>query len=197
MAGRAAADDLSRPPDLVRCDVERNAPSGALPAQVQFSQVGEMQIKEGRWLRFGAEQEMDVDRVGFAWRARFRIAPFLSLSVVDRYRDGAGGLEGRLWGRVRVLRARQAQVVQGEAMRYRKIRRSRWSRRSIVGEAPGLQAWPRCTSAPNSAGLDLSPGEETPPPGTRARRCRQVIDHPQLPARDVEDQTTHLEARRK
>ena len=77
-----------------------------------------MQLKPGRWLPFHATQEMRVDRVEFAWRARFRVAPLLSLRVVDWYGAGDGGLEGRLWNRIPVVRARGPEVARGEAMRY-------------------------------------------------------------------------------
>jgi hypothetical protein len=105
-------------PSLIRSYVERNVPLTEVPRRVRFAQVGEMQLKPGRWLPFAAEQEMAVDRVEFAWRARFRMAPLVSLRVVDWYRDGDGGLAVRLWGRVPVTRARGAEVVKGEAMRY-------------------------------------------------------------------------------
>ena len=65
-----------------------------------------MRLKPGgRWLPFSAEQELAVTQVGFAWRARFPLAPLLSLRVVDSYAAGEGRLKGSVWGLVPVLRA--------------------------------------------------------------------------------------------
>lgn len=72
----------------------------------------------GSWLRFSAVEEFAVDEVAFSWRARFRLAPLVWLSVVDGYADGAGWLEARLLGLVPVLRARGREVAEGEALRY-------------------------------------------------------------------------------
>ena len=77
-----------------------------------------MQVKPGRWLPFRATQELSAERVEFAWRARFRVAPLVSLRVVDWYRNGDGGLEGRVWGLVPVVRARGPETARAEAMRY-------------------------------------------------------------------------------
>lgn len=72
----------------------------------------------GRWLSFTASQEYDVRRVDFTWRARFRVVPMVWLSVVDRYEDGVGALEARLWGAARVVSVGGAEVAKGEALRY-------------------------------------------------------------------------------
>jgi hypothetical protein len=106
-------------PPLVRRYLERNLlTDDPLPRCVGFAQSGEMQLKPGRWLPFRATQDMLVDRVEFAWRAHFRLAPLVSLRVHDWYGDGDGALEGRLWGRIPVLGARGPEVARGEAMRY-------------------------------------------------------------------------------
>ena len=105
-------------PNIVRQYVERNVPPGALNApRVRFSERGEMLLRPGRWSPFLAEQEMDADRVEFAWHATFRAAPLVSLRVRDWYRAGAAGVDLRLWG-VPVVRANGEDVVRGEAMRY-------------------------------------------------------------------------------
>jgi hypothetical protein len=105
-------------PGLVRDYVDRSlamAPTGPL----RFSQTGVMQLRRGgRSLRFTAEQEMAVDQVGFLWNARFRLAPLVTLRVHDWYRDGEGGLDGRLFARIPLFRAGGSDVSRGEAMRY-------------------------------------------------------------------------------
>lgn len=111
LAGRA---DL---PALVADYVERNVPPIASSARVRFKQVGEMQLKPGRWLRFSADQEAATERVEFTWRARFPLAPLIALRVDDWYRAGDGALEVRLFG-LPMKRSRGAEVAKGEAMRY-------------------------------------------------------------------------------
>jgi hypothetical protein len=106
-------------PDLVSRYVERNVSLDRLHRQrVRFSQVGEMQLKPGRWMPFRAEQEMVVEAVGFIWRATFRPVPFVPLRVRDWYRAGAAGLDVRLWGLLPVVHARGRQITRGEAIRY-------------------------------------------------------------------------------
>jgi hypothetical protein len=106
-------------PDLVLRYVERNVSPDALNRQrVHFSQQGEMQLKPGRWSPFLAEQEIAADRVEFAWRATFRPVPLVSLQVRDWSRAGVAGLDGRLWGLVRVFHVRGLHVARGEAIRY-------------------------------------------------------------------------------
>jgi hypothetical protein len=75
------------------------------------------QKPDGRALRFTAVEELAVGEVAFSWRARFRVAPLLSLHVHDWYRAGEAALEGRLLG-FPVLRSRGPEVTKGEAMRY-------------------------------------------------------------------------------
>jgi hypothetical protein len=111
---RAAADV----PDIVSRYVERNVASDTLHRQrVRFSQVGEMQLKPGRWSPFRAEQEVAVEAVAFIWRATFHPVPFVPLRVRDWYRGGAAGLDARLWG-LPVVHASGRQVARGEAIRY-------------------------------------------------------------------------------
>jgi hypothetical protein len=106
-------------PDLVQRYLERNLPPGALNRRpIHFRQVGEMQLKPGRWSPFRAEQEMMVDRVEFSWRATFRVVPLVSLRVRDWYRAGAAGLDVRLWGLLRVVHAGGPEIARGEAIRY-------------------------------------------------------------------------------
>ena len=72
----------------------------------------------GRPFRFSAVEEFSVDEVAFSWRARFRLAPLVSLRVLDRYAAGQGLLDARLFGLVPVMRQRGPETDQGEAMRY-------------------------------------------------------------------------------
>ena len=114
MSARPAQTDL---PPLVARFVERNVQPGTPPARVRFAQVGQMQLKPGRWLRFEAEQEAATEQVEFSWRARFPIAPLVALRVDDWYRAGNGALEVKLFG-LPLKRSQGVDVARGEAMRY-------------------------------------------------------------------------------
>ncbi len=76
------------------------------------------QKPRGRWLSFTAEQEYEIERVGFEWRARFRAVPLVWMAVTDRYSEGEGLLEARLWNRIPVTRSTGADVAEGQALRY-------------------------------------------------------------------------------
>ena len=124
-------------PELVRRYVERCVPADQLgQSAVHFAQVGEMQLKPGRWLPFRAEQDMAVDRVEFEWRASFSAAPLISVHVRDWYRSGVGGLDVRLWGVVPVVRASGEQFARGEAMRY--LAELAWAPQAMVAN-PALE----------------------------------------------------------
>ena len=89
-----------RLPALVRRYLDRaGLPDGDVPRQVRLAQRGEMWQKPGgRAMRFEAVEELAVEKVAFSWRARFPIAPLLSLRVTDAYAAGEGRLEVRLLG---------------------------------------------------------------------------------------------------
>jgi hypothetical protein len=90
----------------------------AIPQQVQITQEGVMWMKPDAAPRaFTATQRIAVDRVAFAWRARFRSARVLALEVVDAYAEGAGTLEVRMLGRT-LQRQVGPETSAGEALRY-------------------------------------------------------------------------------
>ena len=123
---------MSDLPEAVRRYVERALPSrGPLPRWVRFTQTGEMQLKAGRWLSFEARQAVRVDRIEFAWRARFQAAPLVSIGVRDWFRDGDGGLEARLFGLIPVARAAGPETARSEAMRY--LAELPWFPQAILG----------------------------------------------------------------
>ena len=99
--------------------VRRNVPeAGGGRRHIRLRQVGEMQLKPGRWFAFDATQGISLEHVAFHWRAWFPIVPLFRLRVDDWYEDGDGALEARLWGVLRAIRASGADVARGEAMRY-------------------------------------------------------------------------------
>jgi hypothetical protein len=67
-------------------------------------------VKAGAWLPFAAVEELDGR--SFEWRAR--VGP---LTVVDRFSGGAGSTEGRLFGRMRLFGAADADTARSAAGR--------------------------------------------------------------------------------
>jgi len=106
-------------PGLVRQYVESVLPDQVPSSRkVRVTQVGEMVLKPGRRpLRFDAVEEFAVDRVAFAWQARFAMLGPISLRVTDGYRPPEGSLEVRLLG-LPLRRDRGPEVARGEAFRY-------------------------------------------------------------------------------
>jgi hypothetical protein len=84
-----------------------------LPRRTRLTMHG--QIKAGAWLPFSAEQESDIS--SFAWNARVGVGPLTVLRVVDRYADGSGSMEGRLFGRLRVFHADDQHTTRSAAGR--------------------------------------------------------------------------------
>lgn len=70
------------------------------------------------WRPFTAEQVISVHEPGFAWVARMQTGSLLSARILDCYVDGAGLLEARLFGSLRLARAAGPQASRGELMRY-------------------------------------------------------------------------------
>jgi len=111
--------ELSSLPALVRGYAERVLPRGLGAGQrVRVEQVGEMVLKPGGSpRRFTATEEFAIDRVAFAWRARFPMLGPVSLRVTDSYDAGAGLLEVRLLG-LPLQRKRGPELAEGEVFRY-------------------------------------------------------------------------------
>jgi hypothetical protein len=106
-------------PELVRAYAERCLGADPRPASaVRLRQSGEMILKPGAKPRaFTATEELAVDRVAFAWRARFPMLGPLSMRVIDRYDGTYGRLEVRLLG-LPLQRKGGPELAQGEAFRY-------------------------------------------------------------------------------
>jgi hypothetical protein len=104
-----APDRLAGLDEPVRRYFNHTIREGApLPNAVQMTMRG--RIKVGVWLPFTAVQT--VDGRSFAWRAR--VGP---LRVTDRYGDGVGRTEGRLFGRLRLFGAEDSATARSAATR--------------------------------------------------------------------------------
>jgi hypothetical protein len=88
-------------------------PGAAIPDGVRLTMTG--RIRVGRWLSFTAEQELRGD--AFTWWARAGRGPVRPLRVVDRYADGRGSTDGRLFGVLRFLHAADGDTARSAAGR--------------------------------------------------------------------------------
>lgn len=105
-------------PDRIRDYVARHTGGAPAPRLVRLVQRGEMrQRPDAKPLSFTATHELHVHELAFRWRARFPVAPLVSLRVLDAYEHGVGRLEARVLG-VPVMRSRGPDVDRGEAIRY-------------------------------------------------------------------------------
>jgi hypothetical protein len=106
-------------PALVAAYLERALPADQPePRSVRITQQGRMWREPGEaQRRFTAVQHLAVDRVAFAWRARFPIITPFALNVTDSYADGEGRLDVRMLGRT-LEQEEGPEMAVGEAMRY-------------------------------------------------------------------------------
>src|ERR1700755_3582322 len=113
------AMELGSLPKLVRGFAERSVGTEPQPCRtIRLEQVGGRVRKPGAKPRgFTATEEFAVDRVAFAWRARFGILGPVSMRVTDSYDGTHGGMEVRLLG-IPLQRKRGPELAQGEAFRY-------------------------------------------------------------------------------
>jgi hypothetical protein len=90
-----------------------------MPIGTRIRQRGEMRQKRGgKALRFSAEQDFDVERAGFVWRAHFPIVPGVWLEVVDACEGAGGRLEAKVWGLVRFMRDTGEAAARAQTLRF-------------------------------------------------------------------------------
>jgi hypothetical protein len=78
-----------------------------------LSEVGE------QWQPFTSTQQVVTRRPGFVWDARIRMAPVVSIFVLDAYVAGKGILTAKLFGLLTVMdQPHTPELAQGELMRF-------------------------------------------------------------------------------
>ncbi|HEY6638276.1 MAG TPA: DUF6544 family protein [Solirubrobacterales bacterium] len=107
-------------PSKISGHLSQVLPEGAaMPSRIRLTQRGEMVQKPGgRRLEFRAVEELEVETVGFEWRASFGPNPLVRVRVLDRYREGEGLLIARIWGLIPATRSTGPDTDRAEAMRY-------------------------------------------------------------------------------
>lgn len=109
----------SRPEILERVIAYSEVEPASPNARYVFEQRGHMwRAPTAKAMAFSARQTISRAAVRFAWQARFRMLPGLTLVVTDAMDDDGGRLEGRLWGRLRLFCQRGPEVTQGQGYRY-------------------------------------------------------------------------------
>ncbi|SEV87600.1 hypothetical protein SAMN05444851_0026 [Aliiroseovarius sediminilitoris] len=105
-------------PEVVRRFAQRgHAAENGVPRVVEFTQ--DLELRQGeKWSKMTAHQHIAITRPGFVWVADGTGWPLPVVRVLDSFVDGAGLLEARLLGAVRVARFEGADADLGEAMRY-------------------------------------------------------------------------------
>lgn len=90
-------------------------------ATARLASEGEFRRGEAAnaWIPFKADQVFTVQHPGFVWDARMRMAPAVSIRVVDAYVDGSGTMRGAVAGVIPVVDAPDTPVLaQGELARW-------------------------------------------------------------------------------
>jgi hypothetical protein len=114
-----AETPMPPPPPIIQSYTQRAASDTPVPDTICLHQCAEMRTNPGeRWRPITAEQVISVRASGFVWLARMRLAPLLSVRILDCYVGGEGLLEVRLLGLLRLARATGPQTSRGELMRY-------------------------------------------------------------------------------
>jgi len=107
-------------PDIISEYYDRSVPSSPdVPMGTVFKQEGQIRLApDRRWMPFKARQYVCANQTEFHWRAKFKMAPFISGTVVDAFQNKSGRLDARIWGFIPVARGRGADIDHGEIQRY-------------------------------------------------------------------------------
>lgn len=80
-------------------------------------QIGEMRMGPGRpWLPFEAQEWFEGAGLDFRWKASVRMAPLVTVRVLDSFQNGQGRLNVSLFG-LPFVRSRGPALDKGEALR--------------------------------------------------------------------------------
>jgi hypothetical protein len=120
---RYDARELDGLPPVVQRYFRATLRDGApMVAAVTVEPSGSFNLSESgaRWLPFGSRQRVVVQRPGFVWDGRVRLAPGIAVHVHDAYLAGEGILHPAIGGVVALgeLHDRGGEVARGELMRF-------------------------------------------------------------------------------
>lgn len=84
---------------------------------VRIKQVGRMRTEPGNpWMPITAEQYINVDKPGFVWLARVKVAPLINIIGHDKYYLGQGSMNISLLGLLSVGKAEPGREMNQGAM---------------------------------------------------------------------------------
>ena len=117
---RIREEDLADLPEPIQRWLRCSGVVGmTLPAVVRLRQAGRFrQAPDAPWRPFTAWQVYTTDPPGFVWAADVRIAPLISIRVLDRSIGGAGYSEVSLLGLVRLAQAHGPEIDAAILQRY-------------------------------------------------------------------------------
>jgi hypothetical protein len=87
------------------------------PGVVRLRQRGEFDLGRG-WMPFRAEQYFTINPPAFVWRARFQMAPLMTVFGRDRYQAGVGSIDMRLLSLLPVAKKTGGGLNQGDLLRF-------------------------------------------------------------------------------
>lgn len=86
---------------------------------VRLKQKGLMRMKEGQpWMSAEAEQYFTVDKPGFIWKAKVKMAPLLYFTGRDKYYEGKGQMVIKMLSLYPVVNSTGKEMDQGTLLRY-------------------------------------------------------------------------------
>lgn len=89
------------------------------PLTVRLEQKGEFRLSEDRdWMPFTAEQHYTTDPPGFIWNVSMKMFPLVTIAGRDRYIDGSGSIDMRLFSLIPVADETGGGLNQGALLRY-------------------------------------------------------------------------------
>lgn len=117
---QAAPVDLERLPGAIRNYYAKSVRADLADARVvRVTQTGEMKLAPDKPpVSFTATEHFATHEVAFVWNARVRMAPMVGAVVVDRFANGRGLLDARLFGTLSVAHGVGPDTDVGEAQRY-------------------------------------------------------------------------------
>ena len=114
-----AEDDLVGLPEPVQRWLRYSGVIGrARPRAVRLKQRGEFRLEGRDWMPFEAEEYYTTNPPGFVWIVSMQMAPLISVTGRDQYRDGEGSIRMRLLSLVPVADAQGGKLNQGAMLRY-------------------------------------------------------------------------------
>ena len=86
---------------------------------VRLKQQGHFRREQGgKWMPYTAEQYYTTGDPAFIWNARIKAAPLFHLRVRDKYENGRGNMQVKLWSFIPMGNASSPELDQGTLLRY-------------------------------------------------------------------------------